>query len=168
MLPNGMQQLFQRENVRCSVLKYGVIAETEFLQECCCFVEIIAQVLRQVSIRSDRDELPAKLPVAPQYSCARIRLAESVLETACIEFQTFAVFDQKAEDRVDTVGVFLIRITKIFVRAVAHDVVEMTERIERCRIKAFQSRILRLQKFRIAGVFGTAGKVFGIIRILLV
>ncbi len=132
------------------VLEYGIVPETEFLQKLRRVIKFVTEIFRLVRVGADGDEFSAEFTVASENIGARIRFAETVPEPAGVDLKAFAVFNQKAQDRVDKVCVGFVRVVFVAVRTVADDIVHVPERIKGCRVALLQRFVLYTEKLLVA------------------
>ena len=83
-----------------------------------------------VGVGACGDDLPAQLTVALQSTDARVGLAHSFGQCGSVDLDALIHTDQTPQDLFKDIPVFFIRISLVFLRAVAHHIVQMAVDIE--------------------------------------
>ncbi len=83
-----------------------------------------------------RDDFTAQFPVTTENGGAGIGFPQTLQEPAGIEFNAFAGLNQPGQDFVEDIPVLFISVAVVFLRAIAHNIIQMAVNIE--IVKGFQ------------------------------
>ena len=78
-----------------------------------------------MGIRSYGNELSPELPITFQYVFVGIWMSKAIGKASCVQFQAGILFHKKAQDLIQLIPVFCIRIKAILIGTVADNVIDM-------------------------------------------
>ena len=107
-----------------------VIAEAAVFQDLLRPAEEAAQVLRPVSIGTDRNDLSALLAVAAQDGCGGIDISQAIAKSAGVDLQSDPVFQKQIQDPLKQIRILFITVIPILPGRIADGVVQMAVYIE--------------------------------------
>ena len=119
-----------------------------------------------MSIGADCNDFSPQFSITANHIGAGIGNAQTVGEAAGIDFQADSVGNQGTDNLIQNITVFCIRIGCVFVRAVAHDIVDVTVCIN--VIKDIQILDNRFKIFTVAGLFIVVLEKNRILRVIAV
>ena len=119
-----------------------------------------------VGVCTYRDNFSAQLPVTCEDSLCWIWMAEPIFKTSGVQFDSFPLFYQCAQDFVYHIRKFFIGVELVFVRAVPDCVVNMAVHVKEVEdSKVFQDRF---EVFPVSFILCFPNIIFGLIWILAV
>ena len=87
-------------------------------------------MLRRMCIRAKRDDLAAKLPVAPDNPFRRVRMPESILKASGVNLNSFAAGNQLAKNLINDILLVCPAVILVSGRTVTNHIIKVPVHIK--------------------------------------